>query len=56
MKLKLVTAIAAGALAAGATYAAVEMKDCCQGKECCCDKMKMGETPKPSQTEPPKEQ
>lgn len=46
MKLKIFTALAAATLAAGAAYAATEMKDCCKDKECsCCDegKQKMDE-------------
>lgn len=43
MKLKIFTALAAVTLAAGAAYAATEMKDCCKDKECsCCDEMHKG--------------
>lgn len=40
MKLKLFAAVAAIVLASGGAYAAAEMKDCCKGEKCCCDKMK----------------
>lgn len=39
MKLKMLTALAAITLTAGGAYAASEMKGCCQGEECCCEKM-----------------
>lgn len=40
MKLKLFAVAAALALTTGAAYASADMKDCCKGEECCCDKMK----------------
>ena len=46
MKLKMLGTLAAIALAAGTAYAASEMKDCCKGKECCCENMKGEGEPK----------
>jgi hypothetical protein len=53
MKLKIFTAVAAMTLAAGAAYAATEMKDCCKDKECCCcDKMEHKDGHKPADQKP----
>lgn len=56
MKLKMLTALAAIALTTGGAYAASDMKGCCQGEECCCDKMKqddMGQPETPAKTPAP---
>lgn len=49
MKLKMLGAVAAIALAAGTAYAAADMKGCCKGEECCCEKMKEGSQKKDEQ-------
>ena len=51
MKLKLFAVAAALALTTGAAYAAGDMKECCKGKECCCDKMKDENAKKADQTQ-----
>lgn len=40
MKLKLFAVAAAVMLTTGTAYATADMKDCCKGESCCCDKMK----------------